>query len=443
MLRIATGQPKRGLQEPIGSTFSVPRRGWRSTLTTFVTTRLPTALLGARMPAVGLAAACVFMPLSNRISPLILVASFLVVALPLVWLETERTVQELWTRVKSLDRLARACWLLIAGLLVWTVVGIPFAIRPDKAASAAVSLVALCVVGFLFVHITRPDRSVMVTRILASGAILSVAVVAAGLFEAMPLAEAGTFSLNRPVLLTSLVAWLVALWSLETLPGRRGLWVSIGVMATTVVLTLLSESQSAVFGLLAGFAGFLMARFLGRAGVIAVAVAAAVALLVFPFVVPAVAKLLPGDVFKTGFLAAGHSDIRLRIWEQYALTIQLEPLKGWGFYGSRYIPLETVKAAFPNTRLNELIYIHPHSVSVQVWVELGVFGAIAFSILTILVGLRLAQLDARRRAFALALYCAIFSVSMVSHGFFQSWWVAAIFMLVAAFPPRSIAETAR
>lgn len=407
------------------------------TLTIAASFKDPTAILTARMPAVALAAACVFMPISNRISPLILVAAFLVVALPAIWLEAEDTLKGLRARLGALDRLSKLSWLIVAWVLIWTVVTIPFAVRPDKALSAAVSLIALCVVGFLFIHVTRPDRAVINTRVLATGAILSVAVVAAGLFEAVPLAEAGTFSLNRPVLLTSLVAWLVALWALETVGGRKGLIVSIGVMIITVVLTLLSESQSAVFGLVAGFFGFAVARLMGRAGVILFACAAAVALLAFPFVVPALAKALPEHVFKSGFLAAGHSDIRLRIWEQYALTIQLEPFKGWGLYGSRYIPLETVKAAFPDTRLNELIYIHPHSVSVQVWVELGFVGAMVFALLAIVVGLGIATLDPRRRAFAFALYSAIFAVSMVSHGFFQSWWVAAILMIIAAFPLRA------
>jgi len=144
---------------------------------------------------------------------------------------------------------------------------------------------------------------------------------------------------------------------------------------------------------------------------------------------------LPADVFTTGFLGAGHSHIRVQIWEQYALTIQLEPIKGWGFHASRFLPHDEIKAAFPGTRLDELIYIHPHSVSIQVWVELGFVGAMGFAILALIMGLGLTTLEPRRRAFAFALYCAVFAISMVSHGFFQSWWIAAILLLIGAFPP--------
>jgi O-antigen ligase len=403
--------------------------------------RLP-ALARAHTPAIGLAAACIFMPIANRISPFILVSAFVLCALPLIWLEGVRGLQGFLARARAIDKPAKLAWGLVLALLVYAVLTAPFGARPDKGLTAAVSVLALCATGFLFIHLTRVTVSAANMAILGVGMAVGTVVVAAGLFDLIAYVEDKAIALNRPVVVTSLVTWLVLAWIFTMLSGKRA-WIAAGVLVAVVVaVTLKSESQSALLGLMAGAFGLALARGLGRAGVILVGLGAAILFIAFPFIVPFLSKMVPPDLLETAFLSAGHSDIRLEIWEQFSQTIQIHPLTGWGYYSSRYIPIDVVQAALPAARLDRLSYMHPHSVSVQVWVELGFIGAVGFAMLLIVSAVGISRLDPDRRGFALASYCAILAVSMVSHGFFQSWWLALVFLVIAAFPPSGARESA-
>ena len=102
---------------------------------------------------------------------------------------------------------------------------------------------------------------------------------------------------------------------------------------------------------------------------------------------------------------------RLGYWGKAVDWIWARPLPGWGLDASR--------AFGPGIRL------HPHDAALQVWMELGLIGAVAAAIVwaSIFSGLsRPVRTPAAAAATATAVAYLIFGA--VSFGVWQEWWLA-------------------
>ncbi len=94
-------------------------------------------------------------------------------------------------------------------------------------------------------------------------------------------------------------------------------------------------------------------------------------------------------------LSAGH---RLLIWSFVGDRIAEHPLRGWGLDSSRAIP----GGRDPIRPDETWLPLHPHNAPLQLWLELGVPGAVLFALLS---GLALARSRPRRLAAALRRGC--------------------------------------
>lgn len=122
---------------------------------------------------------------------------------------------------------------------------------------------------------------------------------------------------------------------------------------------------------------------------------------------------------KSGFVAWQHAlvppswDHRLNIWAFAADRILEHPMRGWGIDASR-----TFGAAIP---------LHTHNAPLQIWLELGAFGAAmaAAFYAWILYGV-LSWTEANRRdgAMAAGALVSYLVVSGFSFGVWQEWWLA-------------------
>jgi O-antigen ligase len=116
-------------------------------------------------------------------------------------------------------------------------------------------------------------------------------------------------------------------------------------------------------------------------------------------------------------LSAGH---RLLIWSFVGDRIAEHPLRGWGLDSSRAIPGGT-----DPIRPNETwLPLHPHNAPLQLWLELGVPGAVIFALLAGWLWLSLGGAGWPRRYAAaacgsLATACV---ASVATYGIWQEWW---------------------
>lgn len=234
--------------------------------------------------------------------------------------------------------------------------------------------------------------------------------------------------LNNSAVILSLFLW-PALYSASTYSNRRAIMLAFAVIGVLAILSSLASLLAAIIGLLVVF---VRSRFKRRASIAIVGVISAMVILV-----PYVIKISGANVFEQ---PAAFADVnspvpnlfrtRLAIWGFTADKIDMKPWLGWGFDSSRDIPKEDHRLS-PSM---EIMPLHPHNMSLQMRLELGVPGV---SLLAAFIFLSLYWLakftdDSRRSGFALAPALGWLFIANVSFGMWQTWWMATAFLLVIA-----------
>ena len=132
-------------------------------------------------------------------------------------------------------------------------------------------------------------------------------------------------------------------------------------------------------------------------------------------------------------------DHRLRMWDYTLSRILERPLLGHGMDASRAMQDSFV------TRIDvpiPFISLHPHNVGLQVWLELGLFGALfaAFALVSAMGAAARVSAGSRARVFAMqGLLFGVMAASLITVGAWQYWfWGLVVFAaaLVLLLPGR-------
>lgn len=212
------------------------------------------------------------------------------------------------------------------------------------------------------------------------------------------------------VLIWPAVAFLAARgWSAAAVVLVAGLLIgAAGLSAWSAVLAVIAGGFA--FGLVCG-AGSTGARVLGAAF--------AALLLLTPLIVL--------ELSRAGLLTAVRDQlpaswaVRTDIWSFTADRIAERPFFGQGLDASRTFGLS--------------IPLHPHDAALQLWLELGLVGALIAAAFWLLLTGRIArQARAYRRSAAVTAACttSYFTVGALSFGVWQEWWLAAGAVVAAA-----------
>jgi len=128
---------------------------------------------------------------------------------------------------------------------------------------------------------------------------------------------------------------------------------------------------------------------------------------------PALSETVDGVKF-----SAGH---RLLIWSFAGDRIAERALAGWGLDSSRAIPGGEDPIRFDETWLP----LHPHNAPLQLWLELGVPGAVLFALLVALAWVALARAEwpPLFAAAAGASLTTAFLGCFATYGIWQEWWL--------------------
>jgi len=120
-------------------------------------------------------------------------------------------------------------------------------------------------------------------------------------------------------------------------------------------------------------------------------------------------------------LSAGH---RLLIWSFAGDRIAERTLTGWGLDASRAMP-----GGINPIRPGETwMPLHPHNAALQLWLELGVPGAVLFALLVALAWQALAAAPWPRlfTAAAGASLAIALIACFASYGIWEEWWLATL-----------------
>ena len=228
---------------------------------------------------------------------------------------------------------------------------------------------------------------------------------------------------NRATSALVLLAWPAAgwLWS----QGRRGAaWLLIALVTGVACI---GDSASAATAALLAVGIFALACHAPRAvlwcGVAFTAGLAATApwlFLALPDWLEPLADTVPATVLH-----------RVEIWHATATAILDRPLLGHGVDATRELDLAAIGA-----RPYQLLTanpIHPHSLVLQLWLDLGLVGVVAAGLLLWCTIRRVTALPDPWRSAALAAAAAGVFTALVSYGIWQETWLCIAAITVLAF----------
>jgi exopolysaccharide production protein ExoQ len=208
--------------------------------------------------------------------------------------------------------------------------------------------------------------------------------------------------------------------------GQTIFAVMLASVTVTVIYALAGTAAKGALlaGLPAGAALYILRARLARVAAVVSVVIAVTAPLTF-------AKLAELPVFSEAAdavkFSAGH---RLYIWSFAGDRIAEHALTGWGLDASRAMP----GGGDPLRPGQTWMPLHPHNAPLQLWLELGVPGAVVFALLVALAWLALAEIDWPRpfAAAAGASLMAALTASLASYGVWEEWWLSTLWFALYA-----------
>ena len=314
---------------------------------------------------------------------------------------------------------------LLGCLVLWGAASALWSIDPLRSLVVALRLAGLFAAGLALAYaagLVRAPQRLMALALV--GMVLGIAMVAIELATAGELSSLVSDRAFRPTQLNqasiSFALLLFPAAAILVCLGRRS---SAALLAAGTALTIyVLQGTAAKAVLVAGLAMSLplyRMRRLASWTALAVTVAAVIsAPLTFARLEQLPGLAVAADSFK---ISAGH---RLLIWSFAGDRIAERPLTGWGLDISRAIP----GGGDPIRPGENWMPLHPHNAALQLWLELGVPGAVLFALLAALVWGALARVEwpPPLAAAAGASLTIAFVGCFGTYGIWQEWWLGTL-----------------
>ena len=237
---------------------------------------------------------------------------------------------------------------------------------------------------------------------------------------------------------------------------RGGMILASCVFALVLTLAWKFSATASLVALSLGLAAALMARLAFRSVLTFVAITFCLAVIAAPFVAHVVLKdITPSNISaKVGNSALPLSGMnRLITWKFTSQKIMGKPLLGRGLRTSRILPGGGEKYDIIRVRENGsrevisrdfFIPLHPHNQFLQIWLELGAFGAIAFALAggSLILGIGRLPIHRGRSGWIIGAIVTLMVYGQISFGAWQNWWIAGQFLSVGLLLVMLSAENA-
>lgn len=317
--------------------------------------------------------------------------------------------------------------LLLGGLVLWGAVSASWSIRPLRSLDVAARLAGLYVGALALIAaaavLAKPRRLLLCA--LAGGAlavILAFADIASGgsisgLLYRRPFLPAG---LNRiavgfAIVLPAAIGTALCLHRKAAGAIAAAMVVTIYALAATIAKLIAPVSIIA--------AGFVFGG--SRAAARVAALASVALILTAPVTFPRLAGL-PGMLARAEAVKDSVSH-RLEIWSFVGQRIAERPLLGWGLDASRAIPggKELIQPG------ETWLPLHPHNAALQVWLELGLPGAVLMALSAAWLWWRVAASNYPRlfAAGAAGTLLGAMIAACGSYDFWHEWWVGTLSLI--------------
>jgi len=407
-------------------------------------------ILKSCIPLAALITLAAVMPFAPRIGPIVLVCAVAAAGLPFLHFLARGGVSSAVGAVRAaLDHRRTPVGPLIVLVLFGLLCGISllWVPNPDFALSRTARLIGflflVTVYGLIFMHtVEADDRLVPIMgKMAAAGALLAILCLGLSFVFVVPGKDIPDAFVNRSVVVLCLSSFVFSAYLRSTSwpdPVKYGLLFAL--FTTAAMFSLFSGSQTSSVALFCGVAAALIFNIVAAALRRIFIYAIAILCFAMPLLISALVSL-PQSLFASDFLQRASALERLRIWDSYLTLVREKPWFGWGVEGSRDFEAGLLATQPPaDTVLS--FSTHPHNALLQIWTDLGLAGAILIGLLIAMMGLRIEKTRVEARASIYGLLVAILATSAISHGAFQSWWLASIGLLTVSIFPLAAARPA-
>lgn len=244
------------------------------------------------------------------------------------------------------------------------------------------------------------------------------------------------FAISREDLTRNMTDAALFLW--PTVMAIKGVWrrswhrIGAAALVTlTVIVVMASYHASSKLALVAGLAAFALARLSLRWAGRIVAFAWVTACLA---VIPLVLLAYNLDLHHSTWLepSARH---RVIIWNFTAEKTLEAPWLGIGA-NMTYVLGPELENQSPDPSaeaLKRTLSIHSHSIYLQTWFELGLFGAVLLTLVGLSILGAIRSLTPRLQAYAYATFASAAAMAASSYGMWQAWFMASFGLCAALF----------
>lgn len=329
------------------------------------------------------------------------------------------------TRGNRLSPTLGVAGVLLGCLILWGAVSALWSVDPIRSLIVAARLTGLFAAGLaLFAAagaITAPGRLAL---LLVLGLTLGIAMALTELATQGVLSAYFSERTYQPARLNQAsIAFAVLLLPVSAMLFYLGHKVCAALLVIATVGTIYALAGTAAKAVL--IAGLPMSLLLYRSGPIVAGAAAVISIIIIITAPLTFARLeqLPAlsESADSVKLSAGH---RLLIWSFTGDRIAERPLGGWGLDSSRAIP----GGEDPIRPGETWLPLHPHNAPLQLWLELGVPGAVLFAFVIALAWRALAHAGWPPLFFAAAggSLTIAFVGCFATYGIWQEWWLGTL-----------------
>jgi O-antigen ligase len=315
--------------------------------------------------------------------------------------------------------------ILLGCLLVWGALSALWSVDPMRSLTVAVRLTGLFTVGITLLaatgSITAPGR---LTLLSVVGLALGVGMALTELMTDGALSSYFSDRAYQPARLNQAsISFAILCLPISGILVCRGYKLPGTLLAVATAATVCFLAGTAAKAAL--ITGLPMALLLYRGGPTVARAAAVISTIIIVTAPLTFARLERLPVLTEGAddvkLSAGH---RLLIWSFAGDRIAEQPLVGWGLDSSRAIPGGEDLIRPGETWLP----LHPHNAPLQLWLELGVPGAVLFALVIALAWWVLAEAHWALLFFAAAggSLTTAFVGCFATYGIWQEWWLGTL-----------------
>ncbi len=327
-------------------------------------------------------------------------------------------------------------------ILLWTSASLFWSISYDEVLGKWLFLATVIATTFFLIasspNVTKPERHILQRFVLAGVAIgcfltffeLATTNTISRHLLGKDSAQAVTVDLfNR-----SDSVLFVFVWPAVAILWRKRIPVALALIGLGFIVGYILPSASALIGYTIGTSAFLAALWFPRIISTVMAVVVCLGILAAPLL-PGTSPYLDAHYWRQETDNINASLVhRLDIWEFTAKRIAERPLNGWGFKAARSIPGGDEHYYLKDAKNRVIgqgnrLPLHPHNGALQVWLELGLPGALGFSALFGLAAIRAGRsTDRLNNTMALGVVATVVPIWMLSFGIWQSWWLGVIIL---------------